>query len=285
MALGTQGPILAACFAFFLSLSAQAMTPVDASNQVQAVLHTMDHVPAAFLPESSNLPKIIFVRLDPEDPWSLGIVRVMRVKASGKLFQAVLDDIPAYVGLFKDLNVATRTPASVGGGFVLFTETEIPLPFVANDRTSVRYGTRKSGEYTLSDFSLVESNHLKSFEGAALMAPVGKGEVVYWKVTFIKVDYGAARVLPPKMFWVKNALGGLQADWALKLRAEETSLAPENALKQSEAFSHTQEDAVSAAFDNANSFDDFLKNLTPVTSAGHAFWPTTPWHGSRIGEL
>ncbi|MGZ3655416.1 MAG: hypothetical protein ACXVCS_07660 [Bdellovibrionota bacterium] len=137
--------------AAFLSREAKAETGKEAAARVLAALRETSRLPPAEIPAATGEAKISFVQLDPTDPWSLGVLRVMRVHVPPKKLIPVVDDVPAYVGLFKDLLAAKRTPPA-GKEFVLFTETRIPLPLVANDRTSVRYHCQSALTRRLTSF-------------------------------------------------------------------------------------------------------------------------------------
>jgi len=244
----------------FLSPQANAESGEEAAARVLAILQNTSHLPPAEVPASPGEAKISFVQLDPADSWSLGVLRVMRVRVPPHKMISVIDDIPAYVGLFKDLLVAKRTPAA-GHEFVLFTETHIPLPLVANDRTSVRYHCQITNARRLTSFELVEGNHLGGLDGASLLLPLKDGESVYLQLSFVHVAYGMARALPVKMFWAENAMGSLQADWALKLRAEQPAHAAEEILEESEGFSRAQFDRIKAAFEKPRKLADFIASL------------------------
>ena len=213
-------------FLLALSLSAASLAghaeppgPEEAAKWAQGAVAALGaNLPPFLNPAPGRDPSLFFVRLNGGDPWSYGVVRAMRLRASPARVRSVLDDTGAYVGLFENLLAVKRSGAA--NPFTLFTETRIPVPFVANDRTSVLYAVTAEGERARTEFTLEQCNHLLHFGGVSLVTPVGPTETLLWRVIFLSPGFGAARILPPKTFWVENALGGLQTDLALRARAE-----------------------------------------------------------------
>ena len=150
-----------------LSTGAHAQTPKEAADQIFQSLSSQTAPPKGEWLKKTETQKIMFVKLDAEDAWTMGVLRIMRIGATSERMISVLDDVPGYVGLFKDLLEAKKTPLPSNHEFVVYTETRIPLPLVANDRTSVRYRSQLEFGHRVSSFSLVESNHLAGLEGAS----------------------------------------------------------------------------------------------------------------------
>lgn len=211
---------------------------------------------------------VSFVRVD-ADPWHMGIVQRFRVNAPLAKLLAALDDVPGYVGIFTDLKRAELRDQS-GEEFTLFTETAIPLPFVPNDRTSVRYRTWRAEGHVLYQFQLKEGNHLNAYEGVALAAADGPHHSVYWEIDLIEPGFGASRALPAKKLWVQNALGSAQSDWALKLKAEGALGKAADILGESEKRAEKMEDAVASAFAHPASFEDLLAQYKPASPSASA---------------
>jgi hypothetical protein len=144
---------------------------------------------------------------------------------------------------------------------IIYTQTRIPLPFVANDRTSVRYHNQLNLGRRLSSFTLVESNHLDGLEGASLLLPKDGDSSIYWQLGFVKVGYGAARLLSPKKFWTENAIGNTQADLALRLRAESPTLTPTEILEKSQEAANAEREKIKESFEKPLTLDSLLKEL------------------------
>jgi hypothetical protein len=244
---------------FFLS-PAKASEASSAADRVLTALRKLGaHLPKSEVPSDAG---IHYVRLG-KDPWELGVVRVIRVRAPFERFASVVENVPGYVGLFTDLLTARSTPLPAPGSFTLYTETRIPVPFVSNDQTTVRYHVEKSGGRRLVSASLVESNHLAVLEGAGLLAPLGADECVYWQVNFLKVGFGAARALPARTFWKENALGGLQADLALRLRAENAELPDGQILAKSRKLAREQDARAKESLEKPLRLEELLARLRP----------------------
>jgi hypothetical protein len=208
-------------------------------------------------------PALSFVKLSPADPWQVGILQVVPVDAPFEKLVATLDDTAGYVGLFQDLKISERRNEKGPDDFVLFTETSIPIPFVANDRTSAHYTVTRAKNRVKYRFTLVEGNHLKTFTGLIGLEAREGGKSVYWEFDLIEPSYGAGRILPPKKFWKESALSSAQSDWAIKLRTEQPGLAKEKILEESGKLADSKEDEIAEAYKRAPDLAGFLASMSP----------------------
>lgn len=253
-------------FLFALPYGSRAADSPSPAEKIAAALRGV----GARIPANLKLagePTVSFVHFAGADPWELGVLRVMRVRSSVAKMLAVVENVPGYVGLFKNVTEARGTPVAEEKSQVVYTETKIPIPFVANDRTSVKYRQETKNGRRLTTFSLVTSNHLNALSGASLLIPLNEAECAYWQLSLIKVGYGAARAMPPRMFWAENALGSLQADQAMKLRAENPQLKPEEILSKSEVLARAQIGEVKAAYEKPRDLADLLADFAAPNSA------------------
>lgn len=224
---------------------------------------------STFFPVGPNeTVSVVFVTLG-TDPWQLAMLQKMRVNAPLPKLLAALDDIPGYVGIFDDLVKSERRDSKNTDDYVLFTETSIPLPLVPNDQTSMRYHVEHFPRATSYRFGLTEGNHLRAYEGFGLAAADGANASVYWELDLLEPAFGLSRGLPVKKFWVQNAQGSAQSDWALKLKAEGFGK-PEAILKESDARSEAIAGSLAAAYDAAVPFDTLLAQATPASPSTSA---------------
>jgi hypothetical protein len=227
------------------------------------------HYGGTFFPVApSEAVSVMFVKLG-NDPWQIGMLQKMRVNAPLKQLLAVLDDVPGYVGIFDDLVKAEKREIKSADDYLLFTETSIPLPFVPNDKTSMRYRVEHYPAATSFRFGLTEGNHLRAFEGFALAVADGPLSSVYWEFDLIEPAFGFSRSLPVKKFWVQNAEGSAQSDWALKLKAEGGKKSAE-ILAESKRRSEILVDSFAAAYDAPVSFETLLAQATPANPSSKA---------------
>ncbi len=208
---------------------------------------------------------VSFVKLG-DDPWRLGLLQKAHVNAPVEKLVRAVDDTDAYVGIFQDLVKSARRDAAGRDDYTLYTETSIPVPFVANDKTSMRYHIERGKNYVLYHFHLVEGNHLTAYDGVALAIGDGTSGSLYWEIDFIEPGYGMNRALKPRKFWVQNAIGGAQSDWALKLKAEGSP----DILTQSEKKANALEDRIAAAYDAPVPLETLLAQAIPTSPSANA---------------
>ncbi|MGZ3696134.1 MAG: hypothetical protein ACXWQO_18985 [Bdellovibrionota bacterium] len=186
------------------------------------------------IPDSSL---VRFVKLRNDNEWLCGFAQFVRFKANVKKLTAVMADINSYQAVLKGLIEAKVTKSSGPDDFTLYTETDIPVPLVANDKTSVHYHLSHVAKNTLYRYSLESGNHLKEFEGAAAAIALSSSESLYIEVDFLQAGNGASRILPAARFCRENVLGNIQSDLAFKIKAEKPGTASEIILAESEAAS------------------------------------------------
>jgi hypothetical protein len=241
----------------------------------------IDRVTATSFPvAASETVSISFVKLG-SDPWQLGMLQKIRVNAPLERLTAALDDVPGYVGIFDDLEKAEKRSVNSPNDYVVFTETSIPLPFVPNDKTAMRYRVTHFPSAVGYRFSLTEGNHLRAYDGFALASADGLRSSVYWELDLLEPSFGISRGLPVKKFWGQNALGSAQSDWALKLKAE--AFGDSKAiLKESKKRASLLEDSLDAAYDAAVPFDALLAQAIPASpsASASAKKPTAPPHST-----
>jgi hypothetical protein len=248
-----------------------------AADDFKSVLGEVDRRPP-FAKAGKEPMSLSFVQLDAANPWRYGILQIMEVNASMERVVAVVDDVNSYSEIFRGITQVEIKEAKSRDDFILFTEVAIPLPFVANDRTNVHYRVERKKDFVKYRYSLVSGNHLEAFEGITVIWPVDAGHSIYWELDFIEPGYGSSRALPATNFWRQNALGNVQSDWAIKLRAEMPKESKENVRKASEEFAEKFFDQVIAAFSSPLSHADLLAMITPTkpTTAAEKKSPSGP---------
>jgi hypothetical protein len=217
---------------------------------------------------------VYFVKLS-DNPWQLAIAQVVEVNAPLEQLVAALEDVPGYVGIFKDLVKAERLNISGADEFSLLTETSIPIPLISNDKTRMRYRVKRGPGKVIYRFSLEEGNNLKQFEGLAGAVARERGRSAYWEIDLLEPGFGAARMLPSGKFWKESASASVQSDWALKLKAEKPSSPAASILEESEKFADAQDKLVAAAYDTALTWDAFLA-ITRPAAPSKAASPKSP---------
>jgi hypothetical protein len=219
--------------------------------------------------DKTETVSVSFVKIG-TDPWRMGLLQKVRVNAPFENLVRVIDDTAAYVGLFQDLKESSKRDVAGPDDYTLFTETSIPVPFVPNDRTSMRYHVSHGTGFALYRFHLVEGNHLNAYDGVALAAADGERQSVYWELDLLEPSFGMARALPVKKFWVQNAVSSAQSDWAYKLRAENATVKSQAILDDSVKRSEALEVKIGAAYDAAAAFADLLAQATPTSPSTNA---------------
>ncbi len=218
-----------------------------------------------FLPVNvSETVSVSFIKLG-DDPWRMGILQKMRVNAPLDRLVHAIDDTDGYVGIFDDLKKSERRDIKSPDDYVLFTETEIPLPFVPNDKTSMHYRIERKTNSVLYRFDLTEGNHLLSYNGVALAASDGAQSSVYWELDLYEPGFGMSRALPVKKFWIQNAESSVQSDWALKEKAEKPNSKPEEILADSKKRAEALDDTLAKAYEGSTSFESLLAQAIPAT--------------------
>jgi hypothetical protein len=252
-----------------------AVAQAGFSAQAEKVAHS-----TSFPVGASETVSISFVKLG-NDPWQLGMLQKIRVNAPLERLTAALDDVPGYVGIFDDLEKSEKRSVVSPDDYVVFTETSIPLPFVPNDKTSMRYRIEHLPRAVGYRFALTEGNHLRSYDGYALASADGPRSSVYWELDFIEPAFGISRGLPVKKFWVQNAEGSAQSDWALKLKAEGFGDS-QSILAESKKRASELEESLGAAYEAATPFEALLAQTIPTSPSANASAkkPTAPPHST-----
>ncbi len=240
--------------------TAYSSEPLETANQVEKLARA--RLPdALFLPAAAEDITVTFIHLS-DDPWKYALLQVMRVQAPLKCLQTVVDDVKGYVGIFDNLLTSERREAKNANDYVLFTESEIPIPLVANDKTSVHYQVSSGPQWSLYRFSLVAGNHLKQFEGVAGAVALTAQSSLYWEIDALEPAFGISRMLPPKKFWLQNGLANLQSDWALKLKAEGAQ-SPGEILAESKKKADAGEAGINKNYEAALTLEALLAQTKP----------------------
>jgi hypothetical protein len=214
--------------------------------------------------EKTNQP--VFLEFFPlgEDPWKKGFLQCLDIEAPLAKVVAIVDDMPAYTSIFKDLLKSEIRDRQSSSDFNLFSETHIPVPLIANDRTTIHYHVTRARDWVLYDFELVASNHLKAYAGNQLVTSVGPNLTKYCELDLQEPENGASRMIPAKKFWQENAAGNIQSDWAFKLRAEQASAPSEKILKDSDAFADSLGEKIGTSFTQPTSAAALLAKINPT---------------------
>ena len=242
-----------------------------------------DHGNLVFPEISENSVSIQFVKVG-ENPWHFGILQKFRVKAPLQRLVQALDDTDSYVGIIQDLIKIEKRAVRSQNDFILFTETEIPVPFVSNDKTSMHYLVERKEKFSIYRFRLAEGNHLHQYEGLAIAAAEGSNASTYWELDVYEPGFGLNRALPVKKFWIQNAVSSAQACWAFKLKAEGFSSQPFAILEESKKRAASLEESLGKSQQTPLAFKDLPAQIRPISpsSSEREKNPTSPAFSTAI---
>ncbi len=154
------------------------------------------------------------------NPTYMGFFQSVRIEAPlAKTLGTVLD-FESYPETLVDV-VSTSFKKLENGRYEVLLEQRIPLPFVPNERNVMIYEVvRSSDDSALIRYQLKSSKYLRFYDGAILLSARGKSQTEYLAVDFWDADWGLAKAFGTDRLWRSNLEGLLQADLAVKLKAE-----------------------------------------------------------------
>ncbi len=174
----------------------------------------------------------------PESRTYCGIAQFMRVQAPVSRVAAVLDSYSEYKEIFDDL-VTTEVRSQTGNRLLVFSEQRVPVPLMANERDLMAFRVdRPRHDTVLYRYQLVSSNHLKTNDGFILLEPHGPAETAYVEFDFWDAHYGFAKDLGTERIWRDGVEGIVQADLAIKMKAENPGWPNARIRAQSHAAAH-----------------------------------------------
>ena len=150
----------------------------------------------------------------------IGTHQELRIQASLAEVRAVLDDFPHYPELFAGM-VKAEPRERTASRMVVHSELEIPIPFVANERNELIYELgAPAPDRFFYRYQLRKSSHLTANDGLIALRALGPTETEYQEWDFWDANWGIARAFAKGKIWRDNVAGLVQADLAIKLRAE-----------------------------------------------------------------
>lgn len=155
----------------------------------------------------------------PGNRFFIGARQELRVHAKLQAVREVLDDFAHYPELFDGL-VKAEVREKAGNRFVVVSEQDVPIPLVPNERNEVIYWVDESPSRVTYLYQLRKSNHLTANDGAIILEALSPSETAYLELDFWDADWGIAKTFAPDKIWRDNISGLVQADLAVKLKAE-----------------------------------------------------------------
>ena len=159
---------------------------------------------------------------------------------------------------YKDWNdgMAVSTGIATTNDRWIFTnETEVPVPFVPNVKTSMHYEITESATKSQFRYQLKESSSLKVYDGFIVLEAINPKTTKFIEFDALNADWGPLKVLGLEGIWKQSIEPMYQSDMALRLMTESPRLTATEAVKKSKKMSDSQ------------SFGDCFKSRKPLESA------------------
>ncbi len=159
----------------------------------------------------------------PKNPTYIGVGQRMVVAVPYERMVEIVDDFPAYVGLFEGL-VRVTAKEWDGNRTVTEWEEEIPFPFVPNEHNQMIHliSSPRPG-LKIYRYGLKRSDNMVKNDGAIVLERGDKGQTLYSEFDFFDANWGIAKSFGVERVWKDSLEGLFQSDLALKLRAENPS--------------------------------------------------------------
>lgn len=168
-----------------------------------------------------------------KNPTYIGVGQRMVVSVPFERMVEVVDDYPAYVGIFEGL-VRVAAVEVDGNRTVTEWEEEIPFPFVPNERNQMIHlvSTPRPG-FKVYRYGLKKSNNQTKNDGVIVLEQSGKSKTLYTEYDFFDANWGIAKSFGLDHIWKDSLEDLFQSDLALKLKAENSSWLPARVKSES----------------------------------------------------
>lgn len=218
----------------FLSCGAHADAPPGVQSPYTAAVKTFLEKHDAEIERATFESALRFeCYSDSRSEFAIGVRQTFLIQAPLSEVIKVLDGFSDYTSIFDGMRRA-EVKSEFAGGYTFFTEQDVPVPFVPNERNEMIYrvdqhaGIDKSYRY-----QLLKSNHLKYNDGLIVVKTKTPGTTLYDEIDFWDADLGLAKTLGAKKVWKDSLEGIYQADLAVQLKAEKKEMTNAQILKAS----------------------------------------------------
>ncbi len=216
-------------FSIFILALARAAPLSPHSSTIQAFSKALMDAGNKSLEEGLSLECLS----TPGNETYIGVVQRMVIAAPLEKVESILDEVGKYPEIFEDMIRAERKQLK-GDSFTVVSEQKIGIPFVPNEVNELRYekSKLKGGEIQYV-YDLLSSKHLKFNDGLIRLGRISPQKTSYIELDFWDADWGIAKSFGVERLWKSNLGGVVQADLAVKLRAENPDWATSEVKKES----------------------------------------------------
>ena len=117
--------------------------------------------------------------------------------------------------------MALSTGEAMGDGhWLVKTETEVPVPFVANVTTAMLYEITEGQQKVTLRYQLKASSSLTAYDGFMVLEAIDEHTTRFTELDALNANWGILKVSGRKGVWEQTLEPMYQSDVALKLLAE-----------------------------------------------------------------